>query len=207
MEKVQDRVLLVGGSPRRGGNSDLLLEAVAQGVRDQGLEAEIVHLRDHQYQPCMGCERCRRDLICTRLQDGMTLLYPRIEAARGLVLASPVHNYNVTSWIKAFIDRLYCYYDFSEPRPGPWSSRLAGQGRQALVLAVAEQREKKETGVVLEAMEWPLQALGYQVLASHRVLGVFARGGVRKRGEVLDEVTGLGSRLAKSLRDPGSAKD
>ena len=51
--------------------------------------------------------------------DGMSLLYPKIIDARGLVLVSPTHNYNITAIMKAFIDRLYCFYNFdNKNRPG-----------------------------------------------------------------------------------------
>ena len=49
---------------------------------------------------------------CLAFQDGMQLLYPKIRGSRGLVLVTPVHNYNLTAWMKAFIDRTYCLYSF-----------------------------------------------------------------------------------------------
>jgi len=116
-ESPQQRVLGIGGSPRKGGNTDVLLETILKGARETRTVARAVHLRDVQFQPCIGCEKCRKDRICTGLHDGMSLLYPPIQESRGLVLVSPTHNYNVTAWIKAFIDRLYCFYIFENDRP------------------------------------------------------------------------------------------
>ena len=83
----------------------------------------------------------------------MQLIYPKIKGAKGLVLLSPTHNYNVTAWMKAFIDRLYCFYNFSARRPGDWSSRLAGQGRKSIIASIGEQRNRKEgVGFTLDAM-------------------------------------------------------
>ncbi|MFP4072099.1 MAG: NAD(P)H-dependent oxidoreductase [Desulfovibrionales bacterium] len=70
--------------------------------------------------------------ICTGLLDVMTALYRPVIESRGLVLVCPTHNSNVTAWMKGFIDRLYCFYDFDKKLPGPWSSRLGGQGRKAV---------------------------------------------------------------------------
>ena len=199
MQRATDTVLLIGSSPRKNGNSDLLLKAAAEGLASQQVASETVFLRDYQYQPCLGCEQCRKDKQCTRLNDGMTLLYPKIEAARGLILASPVHHYNVTSWMKAFIDRLYCYYDFENTKPRRWSSRLAEQNRKAAVIGVCEQVDKHDMGFVMEAMQLPLQALGYEIVASQRVFGVFARGELRNQPQMLEKAKMVGETLARAL--------
>ena len=128
------KVLGIGGSPRKGGNSDMLLKRLLKGASDEGVATEGIQLRDYQFQACIGCERCRKDKQCTGLQDGMQLIYPKIREASGLVLISPIYSYNMTALMKAFIDRLYCFYNFSDERPGYWSSRLAGQGRKAVPL-------------------------------------------------------------------------
>lgn len=201
MNTVKKKILLVGGSPRKNGNSDSLIQSAAQGVADQQIDHEIVFLREYQFQPCVGCEQCRKDKICTRLNDGMTLLYTKIVDTHGILLASPVHHYNVTSWMKAFIDRLYCFYDFENTTPRAWSSRLAGQGRLAATIGVCEQVDKKDMGFVMEAMQWPLKALGYKLVGEQRVFGIFDRGKVRREPDLLEEAFKLGCKLAKAVRN------
>ncbi|MGE4292102.1 MAG: flavodoxin family protein [Desulfovibrio sp.] len=189
-------VLGCSGSPRRGGNSDLLLRAALRGAKDAGAPGFAAHLPEYTIGPCIGCEQCRTAKACTRLLDGMQLLYPRVEAAQGLILACPTHNYNVTAWMKAFIDRLYCYYDFDmQARPRAWSSRLAGQGRVAVLIAVCEQPTIEDMGLTLEAMRLPLAALGYEILGELPVLGVFDKGGVRENTAALAQARELGSKL------------
>ena len=197
--KPQPVVLGIGGSPRKNGNTDILLNHIIKGVKQRNLAAEQILLRDYQFQPCIGCEKCRRDRICTGLHDGMSLLYPKIVQARGLVLVSPVHNYNVTAWIKAFIDRLYCFYAFIDERPRGWSSRLALQGRKAVIAAVCEQASKRDLGFTLEAMRRPLEALGYEIVDELAVLSIFDRGKIRDDPTVLSQATSLGSALAETL--------
>lgn len=199
MQSPQDRILLIGASPRKNGNSDLLIKAAAEGIASQQVISDSIFLRDYQYQPCLGCEQCRKDKICTRLNDGMTLLYPKIESARGLLLVSPVHHYNVTSWMKAFIDRLYCYYDFKNTRPRAWSSRLAGQKRKGAVIGVCEQANKEDMGFVIEAMQLPMEALGYEIVARQRVFGVFAKGEIQKHPPMLTKAFDVGKKLARSM--------
>ncbi len=188
------QILGIGGSPRKGGNSDILLQHILHNI------GETKQLRDYQFQSCSGCEKCRKDKICTGLQDGMSLLYPKIIEAKGLVLVSPTHNYNITALMKAFIDRLYCFYNFdNKNRPGPWSSQLENQGRKAIIVAVCEQENKQDMGFTLDAMRLPLEALGYDIVEELPVFGVFARGKVKERKRILAKASDLGKFLEQAV--------
>jgi multimeric flavodoxin WrbA len=198
-EPPKPKVLGIGGSPRKGGNSDALLKHLLKGVSANRICADGLQLRDLHYQGCIGCERCRKDKICTGLKDGMSLIYPDIIECRGLILVSPTHNYNVTAWMKAFIDRLYCFYDFDDNRPRGWSSRMAGQGRKAVLAAICEQENKDDMGFTLEAMRLPLEALGYEVIGELPVFSIFDKAKVRENKEILNKAAKLGSELAESL--------
>ena len=106
------KVLCISGSPRGGGNTDVLLASFIRGIEESGVEAERIFLREYVIQPCIGCERCRKDKTCSKLHDGMSLLYPKILESRGMIIGSPTHSYNVTALVKAFIDRLYPFFEF-----------------------------------------------------------------------------------------------
>ena len=194
------KVLGIGGSPRKGGNSDVLLQYIIKGVTEAKMDAVSLHLRDFHYQGCIGCEMCRKDKICTRLNDGMSLIYPEIVQSRGLVLVCPTHNYNVTAWMKAFIDRLYCFYDFDNNRPRGWSSRLAGQGRKAVLAAICEQENTVDMGFTLDAMRLPLKALGFDIIGELPVFRIFDKAKVKQEKLILDKAIKLGSDLAKSIQ-------
>ena len=193
------RVLGVGASPRKNGNTDQLLRSALEGARMAGAAVEEVQLRRVSLEPCVGCEACREDGVCRQFVDGMQMLYPKIIESPGLILASPTHNYNVTAWMKAFIDRLYPFYIFNDERPRGWSSRLSGQGRKAVLLAVCEQVDRKDMGFTLEAMRLPLEALGYDIVGELPVFGLFDRGVVKEHREILDSAHDLGGRLAQAL--------
>jgi multimeric flavodoxin WrbA len=200
----EKKILAIGGSPRIHGNSDVLLKYILNGVQEENVPAEGIQLRDHYFKPCIGCERCRKDKICTGLNDGMHLLYPKITKSQGLILLSPTHNYNITAWMKAFIDRLYCFYNFDDNRPRGWSSRLAGQKRKAVIVAVCEQQDRRDMGFTIEAMRLPLEALGYEILQEFPVFGIFDRGAVKKDEEMVTKASELGRKLAKSILIDGS---
>ena len=96
-------ILGIGGSPRQGGNSDILLKEILAGAAQVGAATEEIQLRDLHFQSCIGCEGCRPDHIC-QVKDDMQQLYPKINASRGMALVSPTHNYNITALMKAFIE-------------------------------------------------------------------------------------------------------
>jgi len=192
------KVLGIGGSPRKGGNSDILLKRLLKGVAGEGIVTEEIQLRDYQFQPCIGCERCRKDKRCTGLQDGMQLIYPKIREASGLILISPIYSYNMTALMKSFIDRLYCFYDFTDERPGYWSSQLADQGRKAIIAVAGEQATREAGGMdlTLETMRRSIKALGYEVIDELPVLGIFDKGKVREYPQVIEKAGAIGRRLA-----------
>ena len=187
------------GSPRKGGNSDVLLKHILKGAKQRSLAVENVRLCSYHYQPCIGCEKCRRKNTCIGLKDGMHLLYPKVIESQGVVLVCPTHNYNITAWMKAFIDRLYCLYIFDNNRPRGWSSRLGNQNRKAVVAAVCEQEDRKDMGFTIEALRLPLEALGFEVVGDLAVLGIFDKGKVQDKEDTLVRAVELGRHLADSL--------
>jgi len=193
-------VIGISGSPRAGGNTDILLSQFLKGVMKAGLKTEKIFLRDYSIQPCIGCEQCRKSKRCRRFQDGMQLLYPKIEESKGIVVGSPTYNYNVTPWIKIFIDRLYQYYDVTDDRPRRFSSRLAGQGRRGIVFAVCEQVEESYRGYTLEAMRRPLEDLGYEITCEFPAIGFFDRSAVSEDHKLLQLALQKGLELGMRLK-------
>jgi len=100
------KVLGVCCSPRKGGNSETLLLEALKGVRECGVETEFLPLRDKNIAPCRGCLACRADGVCAT-KDDMQAIYPKLEEADGLILASSVYFYAISGLGKAFLDRTY----------------------------------------------------------------------------------------------------
>lgn len=98
------KVLGIAGSPRRGGNTDKLLESFMQGAASQGAEVNTVRAHDLKIAGCLHCDACLQKGQC-RVQDDMQMVYREMESADGIVLASPLQFMTVTSELKALIDR------------------------------------------------------------------------------------------------------
>ena len=98
------KVLGIFGSPRKGGNTDILLEEALKGAQTEGAEVEGLHLIDFNIIPCRECLQCFNDGKCIILDD-MQKIYPKLLEADIIILASPIFFYGVTGWAKALIDR------------------------------------------------------------------------------------------------------
>ncbi len=98
------KVLGVAGSPRRGGNTDLLLAEVMRGAASKGAEVKTIILSDLKIAPCEHCDACLNTGKC-KVMDDMQMIYRELEQADRIVLASPVQFMGVTAQMKTMIDR------------------------------------------------------------------------------------------------------
>ena len=100
-------ILILSGSPRKGGNTDLLVEAFVKGA-SQKHYVEVVPVRDYKVNPCMGCNACFRNEqhLCVQ-KDDMMMIYEKMAHADMLVIASPVYFYGLSAQLKAVIDRCH----------------------------------------------------------------------------------------------------
>jgi multimeric flavodoxin WrbA len=98
------KVLGLFGSPRRGGNTDLLLEEMLKGAQSQGAKIEKIFLSEYDISGCRECRSCEATGNCV-IQDQMQEIYPRLMAADYIILASPIFFYGVTAQAKRMIDR------------------------------------------------------------------------------------------------------
>ncbi|HJJ48808.1 MAG TPA: flavodoxin family protein [Methanocorpusculum sp.] len=98
------KILAIQGSPRKKGNTDLVLDAFLKGAESTGAETEKINLRDIDFKNCRGCNACHKKGICV-IKDPLTDIFDKILQADILVLASPIYSMTVTAEMKAFIDR------------------------------------------------------------------------------------------------------
>ena len=68
----QKTVMGFSGSPRIKGNSDIILNHIISGVARENLAADALNLTKLKFQGCIGCEKCRKDKICTDLNDDLS---------------------------------------------------------------------------------------------------------------------------------------
>ena len=100
-------ILILSGSPRKGGNTELLVEAFVKGA-SQKHHVEVASVHDYKVNPCMGCNACFKNESNSCVQkDDMPLIYEKMAVADMLVIASPVYFYGLSAQLKAVIDRFH----------------------------------------------------------------------------------------------------
>lgn len=101
------RIVVLVGSMRKGGNTDLLAHAFAEGAGKNNT-VEIVSVADYKVNPCIGCNSCftREGNQCFQ-KDDMFKIYEKLKIADTVVIASPVYFYGISAQLKAIIDRLH----------------------------------------------------------------------------------------------------
>lgn len=108
---MSKRVLILSGSPRRGGNSDLLCDEFMRGALESGNIVEKIFIRDKNIGYCNACAYClEHDGKCI-IDDAMGGIVENIKAADVIVLSSPVYFFAVDAQLKTVIDRLECCYE------------------------------------------------------------------------------------------------
>lgn len=101
-------IAVVIGSPRKGGNTDILARAFIEGAKRAGNEVDVIYVADKKIGSCTGCNYCYKSAGSKCVQDdGMTDIYRRLSCAEVIVFATPIYFYGVSSQLKALIDRLH----------------------------------------------------------------------------------------------------
>lgn len=99
--------LAINGSPRKKGNTEILLNAVLEPLTGAGWETELFHLGGKAIRGCMACGKCfeHKDMECINKDDAFNGLFAKMVRADALILGSPTYFADVSAEIKALIDR------------------------------------------------------------------------------------------------------
>ncbi|HOU23728.1 MAG TPA: flavodoxin family protein [Anaerolineae bacterium] len=187
------KVLAVAGSPRRGGNSDTLLEQAISGAQSSGATVELVLLSQLNIRPCAGCERCFVDGRCV-VNDDYQMLYDKVLEADALILASPIYFTSVSGWAKSFVDRFQCLWALRHVLKRPVPLPAGGKRRRAMFLAAAGSPHL-HFDCALSVVRAMFSAIDAVWVGSVCVNNIDQRGAVAERPEILQQARELGARL------------
>ena len=187
-------VLIVLGSPRKHGNSEILARRVGESIKKCGGSVDFVRLNSLTVSPCQGCGGCDKTGICV-IKDDMTELYTRVDVADALLLVSPVYFYGVTAQCKAFIDRFQAR----------WSRKYlqkiayrAGEGRRGYFLSTSATHGAKMSQCCMYTARYFFDAiqLEFDDEDSLLVQGVDGKGAVLDRQESVQDAEAFGRKIA-----------
>ena len=105
LKEMSKKVLILSGSPRIGGNSDLLCDAFMRGALESGNNVEKIRVAAKKVAPCSGCYYCKDNKGQCVYKDDMEEIMQKMIDADVIVLASPMYFYSINAQLKAVIDR------------------------------------------------------------------------------------------------------
>jgi len=183
-------ILAFLGSPRKGGNSEVLLQAALRGVVAAGGRTEVIRLCDLDIHPCLNCGGCDDTGECV-LQDDMTMLYDKIMASQHIILASPIFFYGITAQAKAFIDRTQALWN----RHRLWREQgevLQSHDRKGFFVSVAATRGPRVFEGAVLTMKYGYDAMGVKYSGEILVRGVEGLGEMTKKTDELKQAEETG---------------
>jgi multimeric flavodoxin WrbA len=132
------KIVAFNGSPRSGGNTELLLAEAVGGARSQGAAVSVYRLDELDLRPCRGCGGCADTARCV-IADAMQEIHAALREADRVILASPVYFFSVSAQTKIMIDRCQAFWAEKYVRkkpviPGPF-------GRKGLLILVGGMRK------------------------------------------------------------------
>ena len=92
------------GSPRKGGNTEILTQHTLKAIEEEGLDTELIRLAGLDIRPCNACMVCLDEERCP-IDDDLFPIYTNMKGAEAIILASPVYFGSATALLKAFMER------------------------------------------------------------------------------------------------------
>jgi multimeric flavodoxin WrbA len=191
------RIVAIYGSPRRKGNTALLLKNAVQGALDAGAEVEEIVLRDLKMSPCLEIYGCKKNGRCV-IRDDFQGVYDRILSCQGLILASPIFFYTVSAHTKILMDRFQSLWVKRY-----WIYKAAFGKREftkkGLFISVGATKGKRLFEGTLLTVRYFFEVLDMELWRSLLYRGLDFEGDVLKRPEHLDDAYNVGKDLVQSI--------
>lgn len=164
-------VLILSGSPRKGGNSDLLCDEFMRGAKEIGNQVTKINVANQKISPCCACYFCRDHSGECIYKDDMTEILQAMIDADVLVLASPVYFYSIDAQLKTVIDRTVARW-------------LEVKNKEFYYIMTAADADKEAMATTLACFR------GYaDCVEGSKEMGVIYGTGVYEKEEVLDKPT------------------
>ena len=190
------QIVVFSGSPRKGGNTDLMADAFLTGASSQRAKVEKIRLIELKYSPCIECGGCDETGVCI-LKDDLTDIYPKIENADIVVLASPMFFYNITANSQALVERSQAFWVRQYVLK---QGKVGGKRREGIFLSAGATKGKLLFDGSLRVMKYFFDAIGGDIVAALLIRGAEKKGEIKNIPGALETAERLG-RCAASNGD------
>jgi multimeric flavodoxin WrbA len=186
------RTIAFCGSPRKNGNTEILMKEAIRGVESKGIDVEIFYLNTMKIRACQNCGGCDETGECI-IKDDMAPIYDAVRKADRLILASPIYFFSLSAQVKVMIDRFQSFWCEKYLLNRPIDT--GKYGRKALLLLAGGM--KKETGV--QCSEACARAFFRTVsISEHETLsflGIDDKGDIMRHPTAMNDAFEAGKRL------------
>jgi Multimeric flavodoxin WrbA len=183
---TKEKILGLVGSPRKNGNTEILVSEVLEGARAAGALTHMIRLADLNIQECDGCHACWITRKCSK-NDDMVEIYNKIIQSDILIFGSPIYWYAPTAIMKCFIDR-FVYFNCEQNRKGI-------RGKKGVIVIPFEEKDSENAQPVIFFFEKTLKYLEIEFINKLIVPGVTQRGEVLKYENIIRGAYELGKTI------------
>jgi len=189
------KITAIYGSPRKDGNTDLLMDAFLKEFENSDHVIHRFYLRKMSISPCIECEKCYTTGRCV-LDDDMNALYPLFKTSDIVVLSSPVFFYGLNALAKAMVDRSQCCWAEKYLLNKTNNSKTINQ--KGIFLSVGGAKGKRNfEGIILTARYF-FDALNIEFTNQLLVKEIDQKGAIKNHPTALDDACNLAKELLRS---------
>ncbi|NTU48180.1 MAG: flavodoxin family protein [Syntrophobacteraceae bacterium] len=189
-------VLGIYGSPRENGNTDLMLDSFLDGAASAGGVIKRVYVRDLQFSGCLECGGCDATGVCIQ-EDDLVEVYPLLEEASRIVLASPIFFYGVSGQVKLLMDRSQAPYMARELAKKEGRDPLEESGRKGFLLSAGATRGKRLFDCAILTVKYFFDALSVHYAGELCFREIEEKGAIRQSPGALEECFRTGKAFVK----------
>jgi len=186
------KVLGIMGSPRKHGNTDLLLNEALKGAESQGASIERIVVNNLTIKPCTEDYGCAITGICT-IRDDMDDIYEKLLESDRIIVASPMFFYSMPSQLKALIDRSQAIWS----RKYLLKQDMPNTGRKGAFIGVGATKGKNLFDGAKLTMKYFDDAINVEYVDNLLIRQVYQKGEIKEHVTALQDAYELGKRLAQ----------
>jgi multimeric flavodoxin WrbA len=189
-------LLAISASPRKGGNSEQVLNSFVGGASTAGRETEIIRLNGLNFRPCQACGHCAATGKCV-LKDDMQFIYPKLLSCEGLVISSPIFFGSVPAQLKMFIDRFQCWWYAKFRLKKPF---IPNEGKKhAFFISVGALKKKEHYQCAQDVVDIFFHVANFQRKGSLLFRGYDEKGSITREPQNLQKAFQAGIDFVTSL--------
>ena len=200
MAASKKRVLGLACSPRKGGNTDLMLDAALEGAAREGATVEKIFIPGLDIHPCRACNACYKDGKCVQ-KDDMQMLYPKLLSFEAKALSAPIFSMGLAAQAKIMIDRMQCCWSKKFVLKEHTVDEAVRAGRRGLWLGAAGMDRTDHIDAAWMTVKYFFAMLEIEDRERLTYTGVDEKGDILKIEGAIESCSEAGKRLVEAEKE------